>query len=198
VKPLRKLCDFLVAEDCLVPCDLIVVLAGLPERKSYGLELFSRGLAPRLILSVARFDVRHTGQLLQGDQELISLRDKVQPEKRHFWVDQDFDRTTILRADLRRSGTFGELQGLAFYLAPSSPGKIAFVSTSIHLRRIRFCCSQIPFFYNRTVCLWAVSEEASSFRRNGWWKRCGDSRYLISEYAKLVGYQLLYKGTRDG
>jgi hypothetical protein len=193
VNPLHTICDFLVAEDPLAPCDLIVVLAGRPERKSYGLELFARGLAPRLILSVARFDVSHTAKLLKEGRELISMRDSVEPERRHFWIDHDSDRTTILRADLKRTGTFGELQSLGLYLAPSSPRTIAFVSTSIHLRRVRFCCSQIPFFSRRTVCSWAVSEAASSFHRMGWWKRHRDLRYLVSEYAKLIGYHLIYK-----
>jgi len=196
VNLLRAACDFLVREDPLGPCDLIVVLAGRPERKSYGLDLFSRGLAPRLVLSVARFDVRHTAKLLTEGQELISLRDGLPPEQRHFWIDYEFDRSVILLADLKRSGTFGELQALARYLAPRSPRRIAFVSTSIHQRRIRFCCSQISFFTGRSVWLWSVPESTSSFQRNGWWKRRSDSFYLVSEFTKLIGYHLIYKMIR--
>jgi hypothetical protein len=172
---------------------LIVVLAGRPERKPYGLELFSRGLAPRVILSVARFDVRFTAQLMPEGRELIDLRDGLPPEQRHFWINYEFGRTAILPAELKRTGTFGELQALAGYLAPRSPGRIAIVSTSIHLRRIRFCCSQISFFASRSTWLWAVPETKSSFQRDGWWKRRSDSSYLISEYAKLIGYRLIYR-----
>lgn len=189
---LKSMSDFLAVEDPPASCDVIAVLAGPVERKSYGLELFRRSVAPRLVLSVARFDVGRTAALLHGAQELIALRDKTPAQERHFWVDYENARRTIVPARLPRTGTFGELQALASYLAPYTPEKIALVSTSIHLRRIRFCCSRIAFFAQAYVSLLAVPESDSSFRRNGWWMRSTDCHYLLSEYAKLLAYRLLY------
>lgn len=189
---LKSLSDFLVTEGTVAPCDLIFVLAGVMDRKFYGLELFRQGLAPRLILSVGRSEVRQTAAILIDGPELINLRDRTPPEERHFWVDFEGQKTTISLARLERIGTFEELKGIAAYLASQPPASVALVSTSIHLRRIRFCCSRIPFFAERKVPLWAVPEEQSSYKRNAWWKRRADGLYMISEYLKLVGYRLRY------
>ena len=189
---LKSLSDFLVKEDTVAPCDLIVVLAGVMDRKFYGLELFHQGIAPRLVLSIGRSEVRQTAALLSDGPELINLRDRTPPEERHFWADFEDQKTKISLARLERIGTFEELKGIAAHLASQPPASIALVSTSIHLRRIRFCCSRIPFFAERKVSLWAVPEEKSSYKRNAWWKRRADCRYMISEYLKLAGYRLRY------
>lgn len=191
---MKSAADFLVVDSPIAPCGFIFVLAGLPERKSYGLELFQQGVAPRLVLSVSRFDVRHTAALLpEGGEELITLRDRTSPEKRHFWIEFEGSRRSISRASVERTGTYGELKAIGDYLASKPPATIAFVSTSIHLRRVRLCCTRIPFFQGKRVYFWAVPEEMSSFRRATWWKHPEDWRYLISEYAKLVGYRLMYR-----
>lgn len=184
--------DFLATEQPLGPCDLIFVFAGVMDRKPYGLELLRRGLAPRLVLSVGRSEVRQTAQLT-GTPELLALRDQTPPNRRHFWVEVENERARIARAELERLGTFTELKALAGYLAPRPPAKIALVSTSIHLRRVGFCCSRIPFFAERDVMLWAVPEDASSFRREHWWKRGTHWRYVAMEYAKLGAYSLLHR-----
>ncbi|MBZ5531479.1 MAG: YdcF family protein [Acidobacteriia bacterium] len=183
--------NVLIANEVPGPCDLIFVLAGRPERKDYGLELFQRGLAPRLILSVGRFEVRQTAAAFELP-ELISMRDKTQPFQRHFWMDFTKGSRQVRLAGLKRHNTFWELSALAGYLAPEPPRSIALVSTSIHLRRIRFCCRRIPFFQERTVFFLAVPEEASSFQRDTWWKRKGHWSYVAQEYVKLAGYHLLY------
>ncbi|HEX7287726.1 MAG TPA: hypothetical protein VF532_16170 [Candidatus Angelobacter sp.] len=156
------------------------------------MELFQRGLAPRLVLSVSRFDVRHAAALLPGGEELIRLRDQTPPEKRHFWMEFQGSRRSISQAGVQRTGTYGELKAIGEYLALQPPATIAFVSTSIHLRRVRFCCRRIPFFLGKRVCFWAVPEGMSSFQRATWWKHPGGWRYLVSEYAKLAGYRLKY------
>jgi hypothetical protein len=189
---LKSVCDFLSTEGPVTPCDLIFVLAGLPERKSYGLELLQRDVAPRLVLSVSRFDVRQTAALLPEGKELITLRDQTPPEKRHFWIEFQDGRRSLLRAGVQQSGTYGELKAIGDHLASQPPATIAFISTSIHLRRVRFCCTRIPFFQGRPAYFWAVPEDMSSFRRATWWKNPADWRYLISEYAKLAGYRLMY------
>jgi hypothetical protein len=185
--------DFLTVDDPRTPCDLIFVLAGRPERKSYGLELLHQGVAPRLVLSVARYEVRQTAALPIGAQALIAIRDQTLPRERHFWVEPSSQPAKISHANLRRSGTFEELEALASFLAPQSPARIALVSTSIHLRRVRFCCARIPFFAARQVCFWPVPEQGNSFQRKGWWRHGGSWRYVISEYCKLGGYCLRYR-----
>lgn len=180
-----------IAKQPVRGCDLIFVLAGRMERKSYGIELLNKHVAPRLILSVDRFEVRHTAFLLQ-DSDLIPLRDKTPANQRHFWIDFGNGQRNIFQAQLRRTGTFEELQALAGYLNTQPPLQIGLISTSVHLRRVKFCCLRIPFFNERNVWLWPVPEEQSSFKKAGWWKRPSHSSYLLSEYIKLAAYHLHY------
>src|SRR5215831_4682837 len=60
---MQVICEFLTVNDPPANADLILVLAGRPERKSYGLRLFQEGFAGRLILSVGRFEVRQVATL---------------------------------------------------------------------------------------------------------------------------------------
>jgi hypothetical protein len=191
VNLLTTACEFLAARDQPAPCDLIFVLAGRDERKPYGLKLFGEGLAPQLILSVGRFEIRHTAQNL-AQPELLRLRDETTPAKRHFWIHFRAREVRIVRANLRETNTFWELHGLGDYAGPGI-SSIVVISTSVHLRRIRFCCRQIPFFRDKRVLFVPVPEEASSFRQDGWWKRPDHWWYVLSEYVKLAGYQLLYR-----
>src|SRR5215469_4373168 len=55
---LEGLWDYLDVSDSPEPSDVIFVLAGRSERKIYGLQLFNQNLAPWLILSVGRYEVR--------------------------------------------------------------------------------------------------------------------------------------------
>jgi len=195
---LTRACEFLSSHDAPSPCDLIFVLAGRPERKPYGLELLRQKLSPRLILSVGRFEVRDTAALLELPG-LLSLRDNLPPRQRHFWIDfhaSDFRNNApqITMAALQQANTFWELRGLASYLQSGRavPHRICIISTSIHLRRVRYCCAKIPFFARRSLAYLAVPEEQSSFQKHGWWRRPAESTYLFREYLKLAGYRLLY------
>lgn len=190
---LNSLYDFLDVSEQPQSCDVIVAVAGRQERKSFALELFQRGLAPRLILSVARFDVRRTTALPVPGPELLALRDQTRPAERHFWIDISNGKTLIRRAQIKKTGTFGELQALAAYLDSHSVSKIALISTALHLRRIQFCCSRIPFFRGKDVLLWAAPAGDSSISPEQWWRHGDSCKYLLSEYIKLAGYRLLYR-----
>lgn len=190
MKALASVCDFLAPNDQPESCDVIFVLAGRDERKPYGLKLFQAGLAPRLILSVGRYEIRQTAQSF-GHPELLTLRDSLPASRRHFWMDFVDGEARISPANLRETNTFWELYQLAEYVGPG-PSRIALISTSIHLRRIRYCCSLIPFFQSRSIQFLAVPEETSSFQKRRWWKRPDHWWYVFSEYVKLAGYHVLY------
>lgn len=189
---LESACESLCIYDPPGPCDLIFVLAGKAERKLYGLTLFRQGLAPRLILSIDRFEVRSTAALL-AMPGLLTLRDKVAPQERHFWIDfSSSGDKKISLARLQKPNTFRELQGLAEYLREATIARMAIVSTSIHLRRARYCTSKIPFFFRIALSFISVPEEASSFKSQRWWKRRADAGYVLSEHMKLAAYRLRY------
>jgi hypothetical protein len=189
----RSLCDFLSVDEAPRASDLIFVLAGRPERKTYGLELFREGFAPRLILSVGRFEVRQVARLgLGGDFGLRELAARTPASQRHFFLDLTHDSRQAGLAGMRHSGTYEELSQFAAYLSSAAITSVTFVSTSIHLRRVRWCCQRIPGLRKRTMRYVPVPENASSFQREGWWKRPDHWSYLVSEYAKLVVYSVRY------
>ncbi len=189
------LSDFLVVNEPPHPSDVMFVLAGRPERKSYGLRLFHEGLAPRLILSVGRYEVRQPAYLgLRCAPEVIALARATPIARRHFFVDLCGDSERVVVAGLRARGTFPELRGLADDISAgaSRVNSIMMISTGIHLRRVRYCCDRIPFFREKQIHYVAVPDELSSFR-NDWWKYRKGWRYLTSEYVKLVGYCFKYR-----
>jgi hypothetical protein len=189
---LKALADFLSIHDAPASSDLIFVLAGRPERKPYGWELFQSELAPRLILSVGRYEVRETAVNPVEIPELLSLREKTPPSQRHFWIDFRGRSRSVSLAGLKETNTFWEMYALAEYLGPNFSGRIAIVSTSIHLRRVRFCCRKIAAFAQSPLLFLPVPEGESCFQRDGWWKHADQCSYLLAEYMKLAGYSLRY------
>jgi len=189
---LRSLADFLSIRDAPVSSDLIFVLAGRPERKPYGWQLFQSGLAPRLIFSVGRYEARRAARQPVEIPGLMELRGKTPPPQRHFWADFKRDSTSVSLARLVRTNTYWELLALGRYLEPDVPRHITIVSTSIHLRRVRLCCRRISSLKMATLRFLAVPEDQSSFRRSGWWKQADQFTFLLSEYTKLAAYYLLY------
>ena len=183
---------FLSSDDAPAVCNVILVLAGRIERKPYGLKLFQQQLAPRLIVSVSRHEVRQTAKQLSVPA-LLALRDATPPHQRHFWIDCSNGQQQVVRAEgIRRSSTFWELHAFAGYLGGEMPKRIAIVSTSIHLRRVKLCCRKIPEFGGTDLFFLPVPESQSSFVKDGWWQYPDHWSYVLSEFAKLTAYALLY------
>jgi hypothetical protein len=162
------------------------------ERKRYGLGLYDAGVAKGLLLSVGRFEVSKMHALhVPFIEELIAKRNETPPEHRHFFVEIDQHGVRIARPMLLRWNTYGEVLGLREYLGDEPVKKIIVVSTDIHLRRTAialrhvFAGSGVQFRY----C--PVPQPQSSVSKNRWWTRLEDSRYVISEMVKLIGYQAI-------
>src|SRR6266702_4009592 len=83
---LNTLYQSLTWNDSVESAELIFVMAGRMQRKQYGLELYRAGIAPRLVLSVGRFEVSKMCRLdLEDFHELVALRERTQPDERHFF-----------------------------------------------------------------------------------------------------------------
>ena len=94
--------------------DAIFVFAGREERKRLGIELFRSGYAPRLILSVARFEWRRFETLgLWTDGGLVDMVQTIQAPERHFFVHIERDRARCDRVHKGPLGTMSEARALA-------------------------------------------------------------------------------------
>jgi hypothetical protein len=172
---------------------LIFVLAGRLERKVYGLELYEGGFAPRLIISVGRYEVRQTAQLGFEDLKLSELTARTAPSLRHFFIELTPGCRRVYLPGLTHKGTYPELQSLGQQLQDKKPGSLILISTSIHLRRVQWCCRKIEALKNWRIYYIPVPEEQSPIHRDEWWKRFNHWSYLNAEWIKLIAYLLIYR-----
>jgi hypothetical protein len=174
--------------------DLIYVMAGKMERKGYGLELYRAGLSPRLVLGVGRFEVSKMHKVaLEAAvlEELIALRDKTPADQRHFMVALDPSGVSIEKRRLRRWSTYGEILDLQDWLKVKNVQRVMVISTDVHLRRVALTCvgvfrgTPVEFRY----C--PVPPRLASPKKDGWWTRSEDRRFVIKELMKLIGYKVI-------
>jgi DUF218 domain len=125
--------------------DLIFVLAGRVHRKEYALELFRQGLAPRLLFSVGRFEIRRFSKMsLPAPLDLLKMAQEVPPPQRHYFVSFDGQETHVEHVLPRRFGTFTEIAALGRWLnANPAVRSVLVISSAGHLRRVRMCCRSI-------------------------------------------------------
>jgi DUF218 domain-containing protein len=192
VNRLDRFHDVLARNDSPAVVDLIFVIAGRMDRKQYGIDLYKAGFAPRLLLSIGRFEVSKMPALDFGaSDDLIRLRNCTAPDERHFFCEMTASGTQIEKTSLRRWNTYGELLGLREWLACHQARSMIIVSTDIHLRRIAVAFEKIFHGMPLQVRYCAVPESYSSLRKESWWKQRDDRRFVIKEAAKLVGYWII-------
>jgi len=191
---LLRLYETLTLSDAVTPVDLIYVMAGKMERKDYGLELYRAGLSPRLVLGVGRFEVSKMHRVALEHalvKELVALRDKTPADQRHFLVKLYPAGASIEQRTLRRWSTYGEILDLKNWLQAKTARTVIVVSTDVHLRRVALTCTAvfrgapIEFLY----C--PVPAGFSLLKKEGWWTRPGDRRFVIVEMMKLAGYRVI-------
>jgi len=162
------------------------------ERKHYGLELYRRGVAPRLVLSVGRFEVSRMRQInLPRMDELVALRDQTPAEERHFFVSVDSSGVRVDKANAPRWNTYGEALALRRLLLGDCARTVVVISTNIHLRRVALAFAKTFGDVPIEFCYEAVPYDHGSVRRDGWWVRPKDRRYVFMEAIKLAGYRII-------
>jgi hypothetical protein len=126
----------------ILDADLIFVLAGLEERKLYGLQLFHESRAREILLSVGRFEIRKLSRLrTPASINLLEIAASVPPAQRHYFVLFEGQKVCTKRIPIGRFGTWSEIVALARFLHERpNIGSLIVVSSSYHLPRIRLCC----------------------------------------------------------
>lgn len=189
---LNRLYQCLTWNDSVESADLIFVMAGRMERKQYGLELYKTGIAPQLVLSVGRFEVSKMCRLdLEDFHELVAIRERTQPDERHFFVKVDSSGVHIEKAILQRWNTYGEALGLRQLLKGANAHKVMIISTEVHLRRVAFTFSKVFHDVPVKFLYCPVPPRLESLRRDGWWSRPDDRRFVFKEMMKLAGYLVI-------
>ena len=125
--------------------DLLFVLAGRKNRMACGLKLFHQELAPRMLLSIDRFDIRRFSELsLPVPVDLLKLAHDVPPPERHFFVLFESKSVQVRHVLPGRFGTLTEIESLANWLNDYPEiHSLLIISSASHLRRIRMCCQSL-------------------------------------------------------
>jgi hypothetical protein len=142
---LPRLRAWLSLADTPRSADLIFVLAGSVNRKEYALELFRERLAPRILFSVSRFEIRRFSQMsLPVPLDLLKQAQEVPPPQRHYFVFFEGQTVRVEHVPPQRFGTLMEIKALARWLSESPDIRtVLAVSSDTHLRRIRMCCRSL-------------------------------------------------------
>jgi hypothetical protein len=132
---------WLCCADAVRPADVIFVVAGRESRKRYALELLRQGIARRLLLSVARFEIRPLSRLpLPAPIDLLQLAQSIPAPQRHFFVLFEASRARVEHIRPGRFGTLTEIEALSRWLTMNPEIRsLLVVSSAAHLRRLRIC-----------------------------------------------------------
>jgi len=178
----------------LCPFDLIFCLAGLPERKRFGWELFQRGVASTLLLSVGRSEARFLKARagLPDDGNIVSLL-PIRPEKGNhifLWADRGGLHPEVIR--LPELNTFGEIWALGEVIRSRRIRRVLVISSGAHLRRIRYAVRKLFGATPVQITYLGVPKGTTTLDTPRWWRRPHDARMVIAESMKLAGYHLKY------
>jgi len=180
----------LVVNNPVEPVDLIVVLAGRMERKEYGLNLFRSGIAPRLVLSIGRFEVSKMTRInLDGLAELKALRDTIPPDDRHFFTTVDGTGIHHEHVKLRRWSTYGEALALKNFFNDARARRVMIISTDVHLRRVALTFSKV--FHDSPFQFSYCAVPSTFLNSETWWMHEQSRRFVFSEMVKLIGYRII-------
>lgn len=187
--PLYSLFDLLSVDDPPRRSDCIFAFAGRPERKRHGIELWHRGFAPTLLLSVGRFEWRRFPELeLPEDGGLKRMAEETTPPERHFFVTVTRQGISCDRVHVGPFGTRSEARALAAYARRAGLRSILVVSTRVHLRRAALIVGRSLRGSGVETAYTAVPEERSSIRRREWWRAPATRRLVSLEFLKYLYY----------
>jgi hypothetical protein len=179
----KRIFDWLARADPATHADAIFVLAGLRSRKLFAIQLLGQGVAPRVLFSVSRFEIRRFPELgLPQTIDLLQMAQSIPPPQRHFFVLFENQQFTVQRIPVRLLGTLGEIDALADWLiAHPEISSLFVVSSGSHLRRLRICCRRL---LRRSVkCSFvAAPEESGNIGMN--------RKAILVECFKIVCYSV--------
>lgn len=172
--------------------DAIFVFAGRPERKTYGVELWRRGLAPLLVLSVGRFEWRRIPALgLPCDGGLVGMVEATPPPLRHFFLSLDRESASCRAIPRGRFGTATEAAALGRLAAERGLGSVLVVSSAPHLRRVALSLLRVPRPSSTRFVPVGVPDSMCSIARERWWANPEVRTLLAKEWLKWAIYRLL-------
>jgi uncharacterized SAM-binding protein YcdF (DUF218 family) len=180
---LRLVGRALVVEDALAPSDAIVIVAGgIPTREAMAAGLYSRGLAPLVVLSnnftpdrvrdLIALGARHLDY--QGESRLVVEKHGVPPN-------------AIVALPVPVKTTEAELKLVADTARARGWRRVILVTSPQHSRRVKLVWSREAA--GKIEGLVALAED-DDFPGEGWWWRRRDAEAVLHEYLGLAAIYL--------
>ena len=189
---LKFLPDWTMRADPAVPADVIFVLAGLKTRKVFAIQLLNRGVAPRILFSVGRFEIRRFPELgLPQTIDLLEMARSIPPPQRHFFVLFENQQFAVQRIPIGPLGTLSEIDALADWIKVHEEVlSMLIVSSGPHLRRLRICCRALLPRNVKTRFVATPEENVAPNPRDGW-EDTATRTFFLSEWIKIVCYSIV-------
>ena len=185
--------------------EAIFVFAGGHPRKEFAAEIWRRGAAPVLIVSVGRFEWRrYAGLGLPGDVALRAAVEQVPPPERHFFVVVEHGRGvagvpgSIAAAPdagaeafpirRRRFGTRNEARALASLTRERGWRSLLVISSGFHLRRVALVVRRALAGSGVRASFAAVPYDRDPYGPGRWWRSPRRVIVVLSEVVKLAVY----------
>jgi uncharacterized SAM-binding protein YcdF (DUF218 family) len=176
----------LVHRDALVRSDALLVLAGgVFDRELEAAELFTQGMAPRVLMT-AEPDPDVFGELRARGvrvESSIDLRRRVLVE-----LGVPAERVTVLPGLV--SATLHEAQAALQWAQSAHAGSLLVVTSSFHTARARYVFLRV--FKDAPVVLRFVPAARSDFQPESWWQRRNTLRDGLFELQRTLFYRLRY------
>jgi uncharacterized SAM-binding protein YcdF (DUF218 family) len=174
---LRGFGNYLVAEDELQETEMAFVLGG---------NSFERGLAA---VEISKKFPNQKFTTTGGNQPMqITALDTTMFEAeltKHFMVKKGVSADNII-AMSKGTSTFEEAQEALTYCKNNNIHKISVISSSYHLRRVRWVFQEL--FEENGITILFHSAPSEDFDPNNWWKSEEGLVTTNNEYIKLVYY----------
>jgi hypothetical protein len=179
--------------------DLIFVLAGGEARKTYGLQLFHEEQAPRILLSVGRFEIRDFSRVAPPVPiNLLEMAGPIPPRKRHFFVLFENGGVNVRLMPVGRFGTWSEIAALGGTLRDRPEMRsLIVVSSPRHLYRVGMCCRELLPAQTRLRMVGVPSEDSPS-KPFSLWQAGALRTAILTEMIKICVYRLLLWMHRAG
>jgi len=175
---------FLVSEDPLVPSDAIAVLSGgLPERILEGVDLFHRGLAPRILLSP---NVRNAR--VQARMKVLGVEFplKVEISRRIALKKGVPPKAIVLVAPIE--STKDEAVNILAFMKDRNLRSLIVVTSKYHTTRTRFIFQSVAGSDARVI---VRASRYDDFDPKRWWRERFQSKMVFNEYVKLFNHFLV-------
>jgi uncharacterized SAM-binding protein YcdF (DUF218 family) len=172
----------LIAESEPFQADAIVILAGGgPERSREAADMYSAGMAPRVVLTTQQLsdnyvEMRRLGieLFLPHDNDIRVLTGLGVPDR------------SIMRIETIATETLDEVTRVREFSEEQGWSRLIIVTSNYHTRRVLLITRYI-FDSNWQIAV--IGSRYSEYRPDGWWREVRNARIFLIEFQKLLLYE---------